>query len=421
MKKKVLIIGGGFGGLSAAKELGAYPDLFDVHLYDRRNYHLFQPLLYQVATAGLSPSDIAVPIRSILSSYKNVSVVLEEVTSINPETKTVSTPKGEVAYDYLISACGSRHSYFGKDEWEDFAPGLKTLEMATEIRRRILTSFESAEIETNPEEKRAAMSFVVIGGGPTGVETAGAIIEIATNTLARDFRNINPQETKVYLVEAGPKVLASFSSDLSRSGLEDLQKIGVEVLTNSMVVNVDDKKVTIKNQDKNFDIPTRTVIWAAGVKASSLNQTIGTPVDRAGRVMIKSDLTLPNHPQTFVIGDQANFLIDEKHSLPGLAPVAIQQGRHAARNIVRAALGKNMKNFVYFDKGQMATIGTKLAVMQFKGIEAHGFIAWISWLFVHIMYLIGFKNRVLVMFQWFWSYITFNRGSRLIMQKDWKK
>lgn len=421
MKKKVLIIGGGFGGLSAAKFLGQYPELFDVQLYDRRNYHLFQPLLYQVATAALSPSDIAVPIRSILSRYKNISVLLEEVLKINPHNKTITTAFGEVNYDYLISACGSRHSYFGKDEWEEFAPGLKTLEMATEIRRRILTSFERAEIETNSDEKQASMNFVVIGGGPTGVETAGAIREIATNTLIKDFRNINPAETKVYLVEAGPKILATFSEDLGRAGEEDLEKIGVIVMTNSRVVNVDDKKVTITSQNETFDIPARTVIWAAGVKASTLNQSLDSKLDRSGRVIINHDLTLPGFEHTFIIGDQANYQINDKSSLPGLAPVAIQQGRHAARNIVLLESGKRVRNFVYFDKGQMATIGTKLAVMQFKGIESHGFIAWISWLFVHIMYLIGFKNRVIVMFQWFWSYITYNRGTRLIMDKDWKK
>lgn len=421
MKKKVLIIGAGFGGLSAAKVLGEYPDLFEVHLYDRRNYHLFQPLLYQVATAGLSPADIAVPIRSILSRYRNIFVVMDEVLRINPHSKSITTHDGDFPYDYLISACGSRHSYFGKDEWEDFAPGLKTLEMATEIRRRILTSFERAEIVTDPVEKQALMNFVVIGGGPTGVETAGAIREIATNTLARDFRNINSAEARVFLIEAGPKILASFSEELSRLGKEDLEKIGVKVLTDSMVVNVDDSKVTIKNKEESFEISARTVIWAAGVKASILNQSLHTKLDRSGRVFINKDLTLPGFAHTFIVGDQCNFPLDEKTSLPGLAPVAIQQGRHAARNIIRLESGKMTQEFAYFDKGQMATIGTKLAVMQFKGIESHGFIAWISWLLVHIMYLIGFKNRIIVMFQWFWSYITFKRGTRLILDKDWKK
>lgn len=421
MKKRVIIIGAGFGGLSAAKVLGKYPELFEVHLYDRRNYHLFQPLLYQVATAGLSPADIAVPIRSILSKYRNIFVVMDEVFSINPHFKTITTKDGEFSYDYLISACGSRHSYFGKDEWEEFAPGLKTLEMATEIRRRILTSFERAEIATDLSEKQALMNFVVIGGGPTRVETAGAIREIATNTLAQDFRNINPTEARVYLIEAGPKILASFSENLSRAGQEDLERIGVEVLTHSMVVNVDEHEVTIQNKNGVSSIDARTVIWAAGVKASTLNQSLNVNLDRSGRVIINKDLTLPGFPHTFIIGDQSHFSINEKTSLPGLAPVAIQQGEHAAKNIVRLEQGQLPSPFVYFDKGQMATIGTKLAVMQFKGIESRGFIAWVSWLLVHIMYLIGFKNRVIVMFQWFWSYITFKRGTRLIMNRDWKK
>lgn len=313
MRKKVIIIGGGFGGLSAAKVLGNYPQMFEVHLYDRRNYHLFQPLLYQVATAALSPADIAMPIRAILSRYKNISVVMNEVVKIDPQNKTITTTQGQTHYDYLISATGSRHSYFGKDDWEEFAPGLKTLEMATEIRRRILTSFEKAEMTKDSEEKKALMSFVIIGGGPTGVETAGAISEIATYTLPRNFRNIDPSKAFVYLIEAGPSILSSFSEDLRRLGREDLEKIGVKVLTHSLVVDVNTSKVTIKNKDgEHFELPARTVVWAAGVKASILNQTLNAKLDRSGRVFINQDLTLPGFEHTFIVGDQANFSLSEK-------------------------------------------------------------------------------------------------------------
>lgn len=420
MKKHVVIVGGGFGGLKAAKELAKYPELVEVTLVDRRNYHLFQPLLYQVATAGLSPADIATPIRHILSDAKNITVYLDEIKSVNLSNRSLETTSVSVKYDFLILACGATHSYFGKDHWENHAPGLKTLEMATEIRRRILMAFEMAEKTVDENIKREWLTFVVVGAGPTGVEMAGAISEIARQTMEADFRNIDPNKTRVILVEAGNKVLASFHEELSKDAKEDLKNLGVEVRTQTMVTDINEKGVSLKTPEGSEEsIKSRTVVWAAGVKAAAINTTLGVPLDRAGRIIVTENLNIESAENVFVIGDQAHFE-ENGQALPGLAPVAIQMGSHAAKNIIRQLEKKEFKKFRYMDKGQMATIGRKLAVMEFKGLKARGMFAWIAWLFVHIYYLIGFKNRLFVLFQWTWSYLTFSRGARLITKKDWK-
>ena len=421
MKKKVVIIGGGFGGLKAAKELGKYPELVDVTLVDKRNYHLFQPLLYQVATAGLSPADIATPIRNVLSDAKNITVYMDEIKSVNPQTNSFETIKSSSQYDYIILACGASHSYFGKDHWEEFAPGLKTLEMATEIRRRILMAFESAEKEVDKKKHGEWLTFVIVGAGPTGVEMAGAISEIARQTMEADFRNIDPKDARVVLIEAGKRVLASFSEELSEDAKKDLINLGVEVINEARVtdINADGVSFTDRNQDIQR-IASKTVIWAAGVKPAAINSTLNVPLDRVGRIIVTSKLSVEHYPNLFVIGDQAHFLEAAGIPLPGLAPVAIQMGSHAAKNIIRLIKNESALDFKYADKGQMATIGRKLAVMEFKGVKARGMLAWLAWLLVHIYYLIGFKNRIFVMMQWTWSYITFNRGARLITKKDWK-
>lgn len=421
MKKHVVIIGGGFGGLRAAKVLASYADLVDVTLVDKRNYHLFQPLLYQVATAGLSPADIATPIRNILSDSKNVTVYMDEIKSVNPETNSFEAATVASKYDYIILACGASHSYFGKDHWEEFAPGLKTLEMATEIRRRILMAFESAEKEGDKNKHQEWLTFVVVGAGPTGVEMAGAISEIARQTMEADFRNINPKDTRVVLIEAGKRVLSSFNEELSIDARNDLTKLGVEVISETRVTDININGVSfIGVEDIEQQIAAKTVIWAAGVKAAAINSTLNVPLDRAGRIIVTKKLSVEHYPNLFVIGDQSHFEEIEGRVLPGLAPVAIQMGAHAAKNIIRLIKNKKSLDFQYTDKGQMATIGRKLAVMEFKGIRARGTIAWLAWLFVHIYYLIGFKNRIFVMMQWTWSYLTFNRGARLITKKDWK-
>lgn len=422
MKKNVVIIGGGFGGLKAAKTLSRYPDLVDVTLIDKRNYHLFQPLLYQVATAGLSPADIATPIRNVLSSASNVKVILDEVKSIDLQNRVVKGQDKSLQFDYLILACGASHSYFGKDHWEEFAPGLKTLEMATEIRRRILMAFESAEKTQDKELQKQFLTFIVVGGGPTGVEMAGAISEIARQTMGADFRNINPNDTRVILVEAGNKVLGSFDETLSIDAKADLQKLGVEIMTETRVTDINAEGVAFSNsQTTEGRILSRTVVWAAGVKPSTLNAALGIELDKAGRIIVEKDLSIKNNSHVFVVGDQANFTEVSGRVLPGLAPVAIQQGEHAAKNIILLSMNEAPVEFEYTDKGQMATIGRKLAVMEFKGIKARGLIAWLAWLLVHIYYLIGFKNRLFVLMQWTWSYMTFSRGARLITKKDWKE
>ena len=407
-KPQVIIIGAGFGGLEAAKKL-ACEDVA-LTIIDRTNHHLFQPLLYQVATAALSPADIAAPIRGILSKCRNVEVILGEVESVDVETRKVITKDRVFEYDYLIVATGARHSYFGHDEWEKLAPGLKSLEDAVELRRRILLSFEFAEKTTDDAARKAAMTFVIIGGGPTGVEMAGAIAEISRYTMAKDFRHIDPSEARVILIEGAPRLLAAYPPDLSESARKQLVELGVEVRTDERVTNITESGV---QADGDF-IPCRVKIWAAGNTASFVGKTLIAPVDRAGRVVVNDDLTIPGHPEVQVIGDLANFSHQTGEPLPGVSPVAMQQGRQAARNVLRMIRGEKPKPFRYFDKGSMATIGRNKAVADLKFFHLSGLPAWLAWLFVHIIFLVGFRNRLLVLIQWAWAYLTFDKGARLI-------
>lgn len=407
-KPHVVIIGGGFGGLEAAKLLGDKPVF--VTVIDRTNHHLFQPLLYQVATAALSPADIAAPIRGVLTKYENMDVTLAEVRSIDVAAKKIDTGEAEVAYDYLIVATGSRHSYFGKDEWEKLAPGLKSLEDAVEIRRRLLLAFEFADRTTDEEARQAAMTFAIIGGGPTGVEMAGAIAEIARETLAKDFHHINPSNARVILIEGDERVLSGFPEDLSASALRQLQQLGVEVITGVHAKNLTEAGLEVNEKF----IPCRVKIWAAGNTASSLGKALGVPVDRVGRVLVNNDLTIPDHPEVQVIGDLASFSHQGDKLLPGVSPVAMQQGRHAARNILAMVEGLKPQRFWYWDKGSMATIGRNKAVADLNIVHFSGLLAWLAWLFVHVVFLVGFRNRVAVLLQWAWAYFTFNKGARLI-------
>jgi NADH dehydrogenase len=404
----VVIVGGGFGGLQAAKALADAP--VRVTLVDRRNHHLFQPLLYQVATAALSPADIAHPIRSVLRGQPNVDVVLAEVEAIDPEAKEVVLASGRLPYDYLIVATGANHAYFGHDEWEPLAPGLKTLEDALDIRRRLLTSFEKADREPDADRRQALMTFVIVGGGPTGVEMAGAIAEIARFTLARDFRHIDTRDARVVLVEGGDRVLGTFPERLSRRALRDLKRLGVDVRLGTPVTAVAPGQVSVGDEV----IPANTVIWAAGVRASPLGRSLGIELDRAGRVPVNRDLSLPGHPEIFVIGDMAALSDARDRPLPGVAQVAMQQGKRAAANIARAIDGRSTLPFRYLDLGNLATIGRNSAVADIRGLRLTGFVAWLVWAVVHIFNLIGFENRLLVALQWLWSYLTLQRGARLI-------
>jgi len=405
---RVVIVGGGFGGLEAAKKLVCE----SVHLtvIDRTNYHLFQPLLYQVATAALSPADIAAPIRAVLQKCKNAEVMLAEVQSVDVNTRVVHTGDLNVQYDYLILATGARHSYFGHPEWERLAPGLKSLEDAVEIRRRILLAFEYAEKISEPAACAAAMTFVIIGGGPTGVEMAGAIAEIARHTLARDFRHIDPSSARVVLIEGESQVLATFPEDLRTSAMKQLQDLGVEIRTGVRATDLTEAGLRVGDEF----IPCRVKIWAAGNTASFVGKSLGVPVDRVGRVIVQDDLTIPGHPEVQVIGDLANFTGKDGKSLPGVSPVAMQQGRHAARNIMNMIEGRKPQRFWYFDKGSMATIGRNKAVADLRLLHLSGLPAWVAWAFVHILFLVGFRNRVVVLVQWAWAYFTFNKGARLI-------
>ena len=394
MAHHVVIVGAGFAGLNAAKQLARDRNV-EVTLVDRRNHHLFQPLLYQVATAGLSPADIAVPIRSILSSYPRVRVLQGEVNSVDFSAQVVRTEFGSISYDYLVLACGARHSYFGHSEWEEHAPGLKNIEQATEIRRRILLAFEQAERCEDRDARRKYLTFAIVGGGPTGVELAGAIGEMSRYTLAKDFRSINAKLTRVFLIEAGPRILPAFDERLADRATRDLQSLGVVVRTSSLVTQVDGGGVAIDDER----IQAATVIWAAGVQASSLGKTLGLETDRTGRVLVGPDLSLPEHPNVFVAGDQAH-VEQEGKSLPGMAPVAVQQGRFIARTIRRELHGKPRETFCFVDKGIMATIGRNRGIMQFGRWKIGGWLAWLAWLTVHIYYLTGFRNRILVVLQW---------------------
>ncbi|RZA16302.1 MAG: NAD(P)/FAD-dependent oxidoreductase [Proteobacteria bacterium] len=408
------MVGGGFAGINAAKEFKNRDDV-QVVLVDQRNYHLFQPLLYQVATAGLNPSDIAVPIRGLFTNAENISVHLARVDSINLKDKLIIGNDGELSYDYLILACGVRHSYFGKQEWENFAPGLKTLEQATEIRRRILSAFELAENEADPEKQKAMLTFVIVGAGPTGVELAGAIADISRNVLVRDFRRIDPASAKILLLEAAPRALSMFSQELSDHAAKDLKDLGVDLKLGVKVDSIDADGVTC-GQDR---IRSTNVFWAAGVEADAITKSLGVPLDRSGRVIIKADLSVAEYPNVFVVGDLAHLDVDGK-PLPGLAQVAIQGGRRAAKNILATIEGKARSDFHYFDKGQMATIGKRKAVVEMKQLKITGFIAWLAWLFVHLLFLVGFKNKLSVLFEWIWSYLFSKRGARLITQKEWR-
>ncbi len=400
----VVIVGGGFAGLYAARALRRAP--VRITLVDRHNYHLFQPLLYQVATAALNPSDIAAPIRSILRQQGNVSVLLGEATSIDVNRKAVALKDGaELSYDYLILATGATHSYFFHPEWEPDAPGLKSIDDALEIRRRVLVAFETAEREEDEAERNALMTFVIVGAGPTGAELAGALSEIARQTMLRDFRRINPSSARIILVEGKDRVLPTYPPKLSAKAQSQLEHLGVEVITSAVVTSLNDREVGIGDKT----LPTRTVLWAAGVKASPLARSLGVPLDRAGRVLVNLDLTIPGHSDVFVAGDLA--AID---NVPGVAPAAIQEGNHTAGNIERAVAGKPLRPFHYFDKGSLATLGRAAAVADIRGIKLSGFIAWVAWLTIHIFFLIGFRNRFLVITQWAWAYVTYQRGARLI-------
>ena len=413
--KHIVIVGGGFGGMNVARSLGNQKGL-KVTLIDRRNHHLFQPLLYQVAIAALSPADIASPIRSILSPYQNIEVVLGEVSGFDSVAKFIHTEHGPIAYDYLILACGSQHSYFGHEDWESRAPGLKSIEEATEIRRRVLMAFEMAELEKDPKRQDELLSFAIIGGGPTGVELAGAIGEIAHVTLSKDFRHIEANQAKVILVEGGPQILSTFHPSLSEKAKRSLEKLGVSVYTNRKVSEVNSRGIALGDEF----IPAHTVIWAAGVGPGDLNAKLGLALAKNGKVIIEEDLSIKGNPSVFVIGDQAHFVKSSGQALPALAPVAIQMGRHVAKNIIRERNGKKGLNFSYRDKGSMATIGRAAAVLEVGRIRMSGIGAWLAWLFVHMLYLLGFRNRWSVFMQWCWSYLTLSRGARLITSRNWK-
>ncbi len=414
-KKSVIIIGGGFAGLAAAKVFADEPEVH-VTLLDKRNHHLFQPLLYQVATAGLNPADIAVPIRAQFSKVSNVEVHLAQAQKIDLKEKNVVLEKGVLAYDYLIVCCGAEDSYFGHDSWEDFAPGLKSIEQATEIRRRLLLAFEEAENCTDEETQKALLTFVIVGGGATGVELAGAIADLSRTVLVQDFKKINPADAQVILVEAGPRLLPAFKEVLSQRVVEDLIQLGVQVKTSTLVEEIGKDGVRVGAEL----IRSRNVIWAAGVKASSLEFFPEIAKEKSGKVRVTESFSLSDYPEVFVIGDMAAFKLNEKQWLPGLAPAAIQAGRYVAKNILNRLRGNSSAPFRYIDKGQMATIGKHLAVGQFANITFTGYFAWLAWLFVHIFYLIGFKNRAFVLIQWTWSYLFSKRGARLITRRDWK-
>jgi NADH:ubiquinone reductase (H+-translocating) len=406
-RPRVVIIGGGFGGLFAAQHLKDKP--VEVTLIDRTNHHLFQPLLYQVATAMLSPADIAQPIRAILKDAKNVRVVMGTVETIDTAAKAVHTHTSEYPYDYLIVATGARHSYFGNDQWEAYAPGLKTLSDALELRRRILNAFEIAETTKDPEMEMAALTWVVIGAGPTGVEMAGAISELAKRTLDQDFRRIQGKRARVVLLDAAPKVLPMFDDQLASSAIRQLEDLGIEVRVGTKVLGVTPEGVQLENET----IHARTVIWAAGNAASPLAKQLGCEVDRQGRAVVQKDLSVPGHPEIFVIGDVANFSHQGGKPLPGIAPFAMQSGSTAARNVLALAEGRPTKVFHYVDKGSMATIGRSKAVADLKIVKLTGFLAWLSWLFIHLLFIVELRNKVFIFWHWVWGYITYTHGARL--------
>ena len=405
---RVVIVGAGFGGLTAARSLAGAP--VAVTVVDRRNHHLFQPLLYQVATASLSPGDIAYPIRSILRRQKNTEVFLADAVAVDPAARELVLADGRLPYDFLIVATGARHAYFGHDDWEERAPGLKSLEDALEIRRRILLAFEKAEREPDPGRRKGLLTFLLVGGGPTGAELAGAIGEISRHELKRDFRAIDPGEARIVLVEAGPRLLPTFPPELAAKAAASLGKLGVEVRTGAAVTAIGDGFAEIGSER----LEAGTILWAAGVAASPLARSLGVPLDRAGRALVNPDLSLPGHPEIFVIGDLAAFLDKTGAPLPGVAQVAIQQGRRAAQNILASVRGEEREPFHYRDPGNLAVLGRGSAIADLGRIRLSGFPGWLVWCFVHILYLIGFRNRFIVLFEWAWAFLTGKRAARLI-------
>ena len=419
-RHKVVVIGGGFGGLSLVQALNDAP--VDVTLLDRVNYHLFQPLLYQVATGSLSPANIAAPLRQILRKQRNTAVLLAEATDIDAQNRFVILPDGKIPYDTLVVATGSSHQYFGHDEWEEFAPGLKTIEDATAMRSRILAAFEAAEREPDPELRRAWLTFVIAGGGPTGVELAGALGEIANDTLRHDFRDIDTSSTKIFLVEGADRVLPTYPPKLSERARRMLERLGVTVRTSAMVTNIEAEAVTVRAGDVTQKIPTRTVLWAAGVLASPLGRALakatGAPFDKAGRIVVRPDMTVPGHPEIFVIGDLANFSHQGGRPLPGVAQPAIQEGRYVAKVIKERLVGGAVEAFHYSDRGNLAVIGRGAAIADLNKVRLSGWPAWLIWIFVHLMNNVEFQNRLLVFLQWGWLYLTYDRSARLITGKD---
>jgi NADH:ubiquinone reductase (H+-translocating) len=415
-KHRVVIIGGGFGGLYAAQNLSRAD--VDVTLIDKRNFHLFQPLLYQVATGTLSPADISSPLRSVLSRQKNARVLMEEAIDIDTENNQVITKRGSIPYDSLIIATGASHHYFGNDQWKDDAPGLKTVEDAIEMRRRIFSAFEAAEKETDPEKRKALLTFMVVGAGPTGVEIAGAIAELAKDTLKHDFRSIDTTEAQILLVEGMDRVLPPYPADLSAKAAQSLEKLGVTVRTQTKVINIEGETVTLEYDGEREILSAKTIIWAAGVKASGVGRVIsertGAELDRAGRVMVEPDLSVPSHPNIFVIGDLAHCLDTEGKPLPGIAPVAMQEGKYVAKLIKARLQNKTLPVFKYSELGSLAVIAQNKAVANLKGIHLSGFIAWFIWIVAHVYFLIEFDNKLVVMIQWAWNYVTRARGARII-------
>jgi NADH:ubiquinone reductase (H+-translocating) len=408
-RPRVVVIGAGFAGLNAAKALAKAP--VDVTVVDRKNHHTFQPLLYQVALAVLSPAEIASPVRTVLRRAANTKVLLGEVTGFDLQKRLVLLDDLDLPYDYLIVAAGATHAYFGHPEWEEFAPGLKTLEDATEIRGRILMAFETAEREQIAHRTPPPLNFVVVGAGPTGVELAGAISDIAGRHLTKEFRSIDPRQSRIILLEGGPRVLPTYPEDLSASAERQLKDMGIEVRTNAMVTNIEQGVVFVGKER----IPASVILWGAGVSASPLGKMLGVPVDKAGRVIIQPDLTVPGHPEVFVTGDLASAKQHNGQPVPGVAPAAIQMGKFAARQIKRAVEAKPAEKFVYLDKGSLATIGRSRAVADFGKFHVSGYFAWLAWLFIHLLFLVGFRNRLFVMSEWAWAYLTYNHSARLIM------
>ncbi|MEW6492438.1 MAG: NAD(P)/FAD-dependent oxidoreductase [Cyanobacteriota bacterium] len=417
---QVVIIGGGFGGLYAAQTLKNAP--VEVTLIDKRNFHLFQPLLYQVATGKISPADISSPLRAILSHQKNTKVLMGEVTDIDPKKQTIQLQDEELSYDTLIVATGVSHHYFGNEHWAEKAPGLKTVEDALEIRRRIFLAFEAAEKETDPEKRRAWLTFVIVGGGPTGVELAGSLAELAYSTLKQDFRHIDTSETKILLLEGMDRVLPPYPPELSAKAQDSLEHLGVTVETKTLVTNIEDNVVTIRRGDRTEQIPAQTILWAAGMKASGMGKVLAentdVQLDRAGRVMVEPDLSISGYPNIFVIGDLANFSHQDGKPLPGVAPVAMQEGQYVARLLKKRLKDETLPAFRYLNYGSLAVIGRNAAVVDLGFVKFSGILAWLAWVFIHILFLIEFDNKLIVMIQWAWDYFTRKRGARLITNQE---